>query len=234
MPDLSDRVREPTGSPGASSGGVRILIADDHPLVGDLLQVYIRRALPDAEVISVASLPAAREALAAGPACSLALLDLHMPGMGGAADVEALRREFAATPIAIISGTGDRRQVRDCLAAGAIGFLPKTLTGQAMVDAIRLMAGGGSYLPIEMLTQEPEPEPAAQGPALTPREREVLELVLVGTPNKLIAYRLGISEPTVKLHLRGLFRKFAVANRTQLVAQAMAAGHAPSASRPKG
>jgi DNA-binding NarL/FixJ family response regulator len=214
---------------------VRILIADDHPLVADLLDVYIRRALPEAEVVAVTSLPAARQALAETPAWALALLDLHMPGMTGPVEVEGLRRDFPATPVAIISGTGDRRQVRACLSAGAIGFLPKTLPGQAMVDAIRLMAGGGSYLPIEMLAPDAEPEAGHSGPSLTPRELEVLDLVLVGTPNKLIAYRLEISEPTVKLHLRGLFRKFAVANRTQLVAQAMAAGFLPSrASCPNG
>ncbi|WP_159460181.1 LuxR C-terminal-related transcriptional regulator [Tistlia consotensis] len=214
---------------------LRILIADDHPLVGDLLEVYIRRALPEAEVVSVASLPAARTALSEAADCTLALLDLNMPGMGGAEQVAELRRDFPETRFAIISGTGDHRAVRACLGAGAIGFLPKTLTGQAMVDAIRLMAGGGSYLPIEMLTQPAEPEPTAGGPALTPREREVLDLILEGTPNKLIAYRLEISEPTVKLHLRGLFRKFSAANRTQLVAEAMAAGFVPSRTTyPKG
>lgn len=236
MPDLLDRSPDPAGSKRMDGRPLRILIADDHPLVSDLLDAYIRRAFPEAEVVSVASLPAARAALADGPACTLALLDLEMPGMTGAAAIAALRADFPATPLAILSGTTDRREVRACLSAGAIGFVPKTLPGQAMVDAIRLMAGGASYVPIELLSQaDEEPETTEGGPVLTPREREVLELILQGTPNKLVAHQLRISEPTVKLHLRGLFRKFAVGNRTQLVAEAMTAGFTPARpTYPKG
>ncbi len=224
VPHLLDRVGDASGRMPMAEQQLRIVIADDHPLVGDLLDVYIRRALPGAEVVVVDSLPAARETLDGDGAVALALLDLHMPGMAGARDIAELRRDYPGTRLAIISGTSDRSEVRACLSAGAIGFLPKTLTGQAMVDAIRLMAGGASYLPLEMLAPDPEQPQAADGPSLTPREREVLDLVLEGTPNKLIAYELKISEPTVKLHLRGLFRKFSVGNRTQLVAEAMAAG----------
>ncbi|SFG83900.1 two component transcriptional regulator, LuxR family [Palleronia marisminoris] len=178
-----------------------------------MLRDYLR-AEPDLDVETTSDLPSAAELVRGGPPFSVILLDYNMPGMQGLAGLQALREIAPETRIAIISGTATPEVARQARAAGASGFFPKTVTPQALVGAIRAIAQGaeyeaGAFLPDDRMATHPL---AAQ---LSPRELEVLERICRGLPNKEIARDLDIREPTVKLHVKTLYRKIGAANRTQ-------------------
>jgi DNA-binding NarL/FixJ family response regulator len=147
-----------------------------------------------------------------------------MPGMNGLAGLDTMRRRFAKVPTVIISGFVGREDVMQAIHHGAAGVIPKTLGSKAMLGALRLVLAGETFVPAMVARDEAEASEAESGAelpdegpiqGLTAREREVLKLLVAGMTNKEIAKRLGIQEVTVKLHLRGIFRKFNVTNRTQ-------------------
>ncbi len=204
---------------------MNVLIADDHPLVRDALARTLRGVLPEARVIEAADLPAAVAALQA-QACGLVLLDLHMPGMDGVAGVRQLRALFPSVPLAVVSAEQDPAIVRAACAAGAVAWLPKSEAPALLQQALRLVLGGGTYLPALALA---DLRPGAAMPApdlarLTPRQRDVLRCLMQGLPNKLIARELGLSEGTVKIHLAALLRLLQARNRTEAVVLARRLG----------
>jgi len=206
----------------------RVLIADDHPLYRDALATLLGRAGDLSVGVAVGSLDAA---VAAGRRehCDIALIDLGMPGMDGVSGIRAFREALPDIPVAIVSGTTDSAAIRSALAAGAIGYLPKTLEPATVVAALRLMLAGGTYLPPELLAVAAQPadaaiDPGTAGNALTPREQEVLDHIIHGASNKEIARALGVAEVTVKLHMRRILQKLGVRNRAGAVAVALARG----------
>jgi DNA-binding NarL/FixJ family response regulator len=204
---------------------MKLLIADDHPLVSDALARTVQAVLPQAQVLQAPDRPGA-EALLQAEAPALALLDLHMPGMQGAAGVAALRLRFPAVRLLVVSGDDDPATVRAVLAAGAVGFLPKAESGEVMQQALRLVLQGGCYVPAQALAgleAEPGSRRAPAG-TLTPRQREVLLCLMQGQPNKQIARELGIGEGTVKLHLAAVLRALHARNRTEAVVRARELG----------
>jgi DNA-binding NarL/FixJ family response regulator len=143
-------------------------------------------------------------------------MDLEMPRLDG---IEATRRITAEQPntaVLVLTSFSDRRRIMGALDAGAVGYLLKDASSEAVTDGIRTTAHGGAPLDPRaaktVLAARSEPDPLA---ALSSREREVLELLLEGLPNKLIARRLDISEKTVKTHLTNVFRAIDVTDRTQ-------------------
>lgn len=199
---------------------MRILIADDHELLRDTLVLYLEqeggietRAAPDFD--------AALGLMESEPPFDLVLLDVSMPGMDG---LRGLSRAMAAgggQRVALISGTASRAVAEEALAAGAAGFLPKTLSARSLVNAVRFMAMGEQYAPLDFLRAGEEDEDAheqnGQGllATLSQRERQVLEGLMEGKANKEIARDLDLQEPTIKLHVKTLCRKLGVRNRTQ-------------------
>ena len=198
---------------------MRILLADDHDLVLDGFRAVIERYESKAEVTTAKNLDEALDIAIAGPRFDLILLDLNMPGMSG---LEGLRRMLAACPqstVAIITGMITKVAAMAALNAGAKGFIPKTLAGQSLIAALRLLAAGEIYAPVDLLTESSEPianglVSSAEG--LSPRELEVASMVIKGASNKEIARALDLQEVTVKLHIRNLCRKLDVKNRTQI------------------
>jgi DNA-binding NarL/FixJ family response regulator len=196
---------------------MRILIADDHDLLRDTLVVFLQ-GQPGLEPVAVRDLPEALAAMATGEGFDLVLLDYGMPGMNG---LDGLRAALAApggARIALMSGTASREIAEEALAMGAAGFLPKTLAAKTLANAVRFMAMGEKYAPVDFMTAAPAAEEPARHPMadlLSVRELEVLEGLCVGKSNKEIARDLGVMEPTVKLHVKTLYRKIGVANRTQ-------------------
>ena len=148
--------------------------------------------------------------------------------MKGAASIRELRHTYALLRCVVMSGSEQRQDVLDALAAGAFGYIPKSLDPEAMVAAIQQVLGGGIYAPTLLLTEPAEtPEPSATiDPAvmamLTPRQYDVLRLLGKGQANKEIARALDISEGTVKIHLAAIFRVLEVRNRTEAVLKASA------------
>jgi DNA-binding NarL/FixJ family response regulator len=207
---------------------MKLLVADDHPLVRDALARTLQAVLPQAQVFQAPD-RAGAEALLQAEAPALALLDLHMPGMQGAAGVAALHRRFPAVRLLVVSGDDDPATVRAVLAAGAVGFLPKAESGEVMQQALRLVLQGGSYVPAQALAglDSVPASPRASAGSLTPRQHEVLRCLMQGQPNKQIARELGIGEGTVKLHLAAVLRALHARNRTEAVVRARELGLGP-------
>lgn len=199
---------------------MKILIADDHPMVRDALARTVRLVEPAAEIVEAADYDSAASALEthAGELV-LALLDLHMPGMDGVEGVRRLHAAHAAVPLLVASGDDDPVLMRAAFGSGAVGFLPKSESAEVLQQAIRLVRGGGTYLPSQALADlrhgGPQKRPDTAG--LTPRQLEVLKSLMRGQPNKLIARELGLTEGTVKIHIAAILRVLQVRNRTEAV-----------------
>ena len=208
---------------------MRILIADDHDLVRDTIEEFLKRLAKDLQVLHAANLSQALDLLRKAEALDLVLLDLRMPGMNGLAGLKAVQTVRADVPIVILSGETNPDTIRNALQAGAAGFLPKTMRGTAMLSALRLILAGERYIPDIMVAEQSvrAEDGAAGGPgpgSLSPREREVIGLLVQGLSNKEIGHRLGIEVVTVALHLRSVYRKLGVTSRTQAVRMAMEQG----------
>lgn len=202
---------------------IRILVADDHPVVRDGL-VAILSTQPDFEVVGEAASGSEVLRQVAALAPDVLLLDLAMPEQDG---VETLRQlQAAASPVRVIVFTAfdtDER-ILSAVQAGAQGYLLKGAPRSELFNAVRVVYGGGSLLqPVvasKLLRQvsQPQPEP------LTPRELEVLHLLARGLQNKEIAATLDISERTAKFHVSSIMSKLGAGNRTETVAIAAQQG----------
>jgi DNA-binding NarL/FixJ family response regulator len=204
---------------------LKVLIADDHPMVRDALARTLRLVEPAAQVIEADDFAAAEAALLQHMP-TLALVDLHMPGMHGVEGVRRLRLRFGAVPLLVASGEDDPAVIRATFAAGAVGFLPKSETPEVLQQAIRLVLGGGTYMPSQALADlrngQAPPRPDTSG--LTPRQMDVLKSLMRGQPNKLIARELGLTEGTVKIHIAAILRALQARNRTEAVVVARRLG----------
>lgn len=210
---------------------MKILVADDHPLYREAASLQVHRLFPEARIDLVASLDEAWH-LAEQPDAmfDLFLVDFHMPGMS----VEALAKlvkHFPDTPVAVISGTAQHSEIRAAIQSGARGFIPKTATGDYLAHALKLLLAGGTSVPTEILLSGDSNEHQSSGNGaahwqslLTQREQEVLKGVARGLSNKEIGRELNLAEVTVKLHLRGVFRKMGARSRSDAAVIATKAG----------
>ena len=197
----------------------RIVVADDHPLVRAALGSALARAAPDAAVEEVASLADARAALGRGPTDML-LLDLKMSDCDGFAGLVAIRSDWPTVPVVVVSASEDTATVRRALSFGASGFIPKSATLDAMVEALAAVLAGDTWAPEVGGGVEDAMEDRIA--TLTPAQLKILIGLQQGRLNKQIAYDLGVTEATIKAHLTGVFRKLGVQNRTQAVIAAQA------------
>jgi DNA-binding NarL/FixJ family response regulator len=194
---------------------ITVLLADDHGVIRDGLGRLIA-ALDDVQLVGVAAdgSEAVTRCRELGP--DVVVMDLEMPVLDG---IEATRRivvEHPGTAVLVLTSFSDRARILGALEAGASGYLLKDASSDEVAAGIRAAARGESPLDPRaartILTARSEPDPLA---GLSEREREVLELLVEGLPNKLIARRLQISEKTVKSHLTRIFREIDVTDRTQ-------------------
>lgn len=211
---------------------MRFLVADDHPLYRDAVRAQIERLFSEAVVDEADSITDLFEKFAPGEeGFSLILLDLFMPGMSPQAVREVTAR-FPDVPIAVISGSSSTASIRQCIEAGARGFIPKTASGEHLAHAIQILLNGGTTIPAQALLAESSGEADGERPppgeawveTLNAREMAVLRGVARGYSNKQIARELGIAEVTVKFHLRVLFRKIGVNRRAQVAVAASKVG----------
>lgn len=202
---------------------MKVLIADDHPLVRDALARTVRELDRDVQVQEAGDLDALLQLAAEGGA-DLALVDLNMPGMDGVEGLRRLREAVPTLPIVVASGQEDPATIRAVLAAGAVGFIPKSERSEVLLAALRLVQSGGTYVPARMLDPASGPPHDLKSADLTPRQLDVLQCLLRGEPNKQIARELGLTEGTVKIHIAAILRALHARNRTEAVVRARSLG----------
>ncbi len=207
--------RAETGA-GTGEGPVRVLLVDDHALVRAGLAVLLDGS-PDLLVVGEAGdgREAVEVAVASEP--DVVLMDLSMPGTDGVVGTRMLLARCPQVQVLVLTSFSDREQVREALAAGAIGYLLKDCPPADLLNGIRAAARQGSPLDprvARLLLVDGTVAASAPGGQLSPREREVLRLVARGMANKQIGRVLGISERTVKVHLGNVFRRIGVTDRT--------------------
>jgi DNA-binding NarL/FixJ family response regulator len=204
----------------------KVLIADDHPLFRDALKEVVSRVFAmrgwDLVCLEAGERDEVIATAQSHDDLDLVLLDLFMPGATGLSELVALRSIVPAVPIIIVSLLDDATTVRQALACGAAGYVPKTSSKELIAAALQTVLAGGVYVPRELLA-ELQTGPAVaragddEGGALTTRQLAVLSLLANGKSNKQIARELSISEMTVKAHMTAVMRKLGVSTRAEAI-----------------
>ncbi len=193
----------------------RILVADDHPLFRAALKLAVNRVSADCELLEACNIGEAQKHLRETPSVSLVLLDLKMPDTTGVEGLVTLRAQFPFVPVVIVSACEERQQIKKALALGASGYIPKSVSMDVLVAALKSILDGEIWIPSGIdLDEEPGLERLS---ALTPAQLRILMDLQRGRLNKQIAFDIGVTEATVKSHLTAIFKKLGVSNRTQAV-----------------
>ncbi len=215
---------------------MKLLLADDHAMFRDALVDYLQRTELNADVTIAKDMNEVMEVMQGGDKFDLVMLDFRMPGMDDLRGLESLLEHYPDTRAVILSGMARTKDVEKAMDMGAAGYLPKTLTGKALINGINKVMAGEKYVAIDYNTNEimasskghegEDADVADSGAKadLTPRESEVLEFLLRGASNKEIARSLDLQVVTVKLHVRGICRKLGAKNRTQAALKAQQMG----------
>jgi DNA-binding NarL/FixJ family response regulator len=203
-------------------GALKFLVVDDHALTREGMRLTLAALGDEVTVLEASNAEAAHAAISRHPDIDLVLLDLGLPGAGGLGLLQDLRRDQNTVPVVVVSGADDRSHVLKALDLGALGFIPKSSSLEVMMEAVRLVLAGGTYIPRQALAAPRGGHENAVGQRqgmrdLTGRQREILTLMAQGKPNKIIAVELDISEATVKSHVTEILRVLGVTNRTQAV-----------------
>jgi two-component system, NarL family, response regulator LiaR len=206
---------------------IRVLIADDHAVVRQGLRTFLELQ-DDIEVVADVADGAAAVAAVDEHAPDVVLMDLVMPGGGGVEAIRALRTARPEARVLVLTSFLDDDKVFPAVRAGAAGYLLKDVEPAELVRAIRTVDDGEALLhpavAARLMEEFSETERPAAEEALTAREREVLELIARGLPNKLIARDLQIAEKTVKTHVSSILSKLGLTDRTQAALYAVRAG----------
>lgn len=198
---------------------LRVLLVDDHGLVRYGLRKLVEEC-PGFEVLD--EVGTGEEAVARAPESDLVLLDLHLPGLGG---IELLEKLVArGARVLVVSMHTDEVRVLKALRAGAAGYLSKVATAEEFREALELVRRGQVYLHSSLVSGMANQMRRPAGPELTAREREILEHLIRGKRITEVAEQMVLSQNTVKTHLKSLYRKFGVSDRTHLVLNALASG----------
>lgn len=202
---------------------MRILLADDHDMVRETISAYLRNE-GGAEVSLATDLSGALDLIASEGPFDLVLLDYQMPGMMGLDGLSKALKANGGKGVGILSGSAPANTAKAALDAGAIGFIPKTMGAQSLLNAVRFMSAGEVYAPVELMRAENAAPTHPLAERLSPRELQVLDGLCRGQSNKEIARELDLQEVTIKLHVRTLCKKLDAKNRTQAALTAKEAG----------
>ena len=199
----------------------RLVIADDHPLFRGALREAVAGMLERVDIAEAGTFDEVVGLLDRAGDVDLILLDLKMPGVRGFSGLMYMRAQYPSVPVVVVSANDDPSAIRHCMEFGASGFIPKTLSVEAMRGAIRRVLDGGVWTPPDIdLSSGSDAETAelmARMATLTPQQVRVLMMLSEGLLNKQIAYQLGVSEATVKAHVSAILQKLGVESRTQAV-----------------
>jgi len=199
----------------------RIIIVDDHPLFRGALNQALTASLESSEIIEAASLDELTAKLAEGLEVDLILLDLTMPGVQGISGLVFLRGQHPEIPVVVISANDDPITIRRCMDCGASGFVPKSQPVEQIRTAVRSVLDGNVWSPpgVDLASAGDSETTDLIGrlSSLTPQQVRVLMMLGEGLLNKQIAYKLGVSEATIKAHVSAILQKLGVDSRTQAV-----------------
>lgn len=204
-----------------------LLVVEDHALVSEGILKVVTTRWPDLHAFQASDLAGALRCLeqAAPSGIDVIITDLNLPDAQGLDTLIRLREHAPRARIGVVSGSNELALALACLREGACAFVPKAGSLAHFTEGLRTLAHGGVYFPRELLAQahaataQPTASLNSQPPParLTPRQVEVRALLLHGLANALIADQLGISEETVKLHVRAILRAHGAQNRVQLL-----------------
>ena len=192
-----------------------IVIAEDHPMFRAALVLTLRRLVPEASFLEVASQEELEQTLARGGEVRLVLLDLRIPGAHGLSSLVFLRGQYPDVSVAIISGGAHGDTIARAREFGAAAFIPKSASIETIVQALSSVIRGEPWFPEH--DGAPNGRLPAQLDTLTPQQFRVLKYLADGLLNKQIADLLGVSEGTVRAHVTAVLRKLGVSTRTQAV-----------------
>lgn len=204
---------------------MKILIADDHALFRQGMTYILSEMNPDVRILQAATSNQAIQVAENDPNIALILMDLWMPDMDGIDAMRVIQIKAPTIPVVILTASESLLDMKQALDAGAMGYVAKSVTASIMTSAIKLVLSGGIYIPPALVygsSQTGMKESAHI--KLTPRQTEVLRLLLDGQSNKQAARFLNLSEATVKAHISAIFKVLNVNNRTQAALAAKRAG----------
>jgi len=204
---------------------VDVLLIDDHPLFRKALGRALWDFADELRVQEADSVAEAMDCIEADPP-DLVLYDWRLPEGGGLHGLVAICQLLPATPVVVVSANEDPEVMTTALAAGARGYIPKSVSSDIMLSALRLVLAGETYVPAATLGNR-RPVGATSvlhDGMLTARQSEVLTLLAEGCANKRIAHKLGIAEATVRVHVSDILQALRVGNRTEAVVRARQLG----------
>jgi DNA-binding NarL/FixJ family response regulator len=201
---------------GLAVSSPTIIIAEDHPMFRNALALMLRRLMPEANLIEVASHGDLERALASHGSVRMVLLDLRIPGANGLSSLVFLRGEFPEVPVAIISAGAYAETVSRARQLGAAAFIPKSAPVETIAQAVSCVIHGEPWFAQqEAVPARAEPRLQDQLTTLTPQQFRVLKYLADGLLNKQIAEKIDVSEGTVRAHVTAILRKLGVSTRTQ-------------------
>ena len=218
---------------------MRILIADDHELFLKGLEIILKDFNPEAELVKAKNYAEMLNIINKNQSFDLVLTDLAMPGGIWLEALKEIHEKIPETPIIILSAVFEKEIVQKTLDLGASGYIPKTSSNAVILSAVNLVLSGALYIPAELLRETADSnlnelkkiEVVSESTdlkekikILSPRQLDVLKLIAEGKSNKQIAFELGLTEGTVKLHVTAILKILNVYNRTGAVAQANTLG----------
>jgi two-component system nitrate/nitrite response regulator NarL len=202
---------------------MRLVLADDHNLFREALCYYLRQSFAEIDIVEARSLDEGLRAVEGDKPDAL-LLDFVMPGMDGVSGIIRAKQRCPDVPIVILSGNISQEEADEAMQNGAAGVISKDLTGEALIGALQRILAGERFVTSSAwmgAATESGSEPALDRAwlsfGLTPREIDVLRLLVRGMADKAIARELGIASITVRLHLHNAFRKMGARNRVDAV-----------------
>ena len=207
---------------------MKILVVDDHPLVREAMAQLVTQLRDAVQVLQAQDCAGALASAREHPDLDLALLDLNLPGLRGIPALTRFRAEHPDIPVVVVSSFRDRDIVAEVLNLGAVGFIPKSSSRENIVGALQQVLAGALYVPSETALAnarvcDPMPAgirgclPSAADIGRTPRQGQVLALVMKGRANKEICRELDLAERTVKAHLTAVLNTLKATSRTQAV-----------------
>lgn len=224
----ADKWRLKTPDEQVKEDNMKVLIADDHALFRDGLAMRLEEINPEIVIEQAATFSQAIKILDKETGMNLIIVDLDMPDMKWEDGIEQIRQKAEGIDIVVVSASEDIRNIRKVLSSGIKGYIPKRSEPKVMNNALKLILDGGTYIPPALIENSSEglngTGRRASGKMLTNRQSQVLDLIAQGKSNKQIAYEIGVSEATVKLHINALLRSLKVNNRTQAVVTAQKMG----------